>query len=658
MRLLTATVKRNRFEQRNRNRVARKLPEQSEGYLLILSKKTSCSSCYPVKKNIQLFCLKKSRRIVRKDFLFILILIAIGGAVYLQTLDAGFVYDDLVTVEENLFIRDWTNLSRFLSSDYYLRSEEYSFRPLVTLTYFIDYSIWRNNPAGYHLTNLFIHLAAAAGAYLLARRLGAGKWAGRLTALFFLLHPVQSEAVAGISFREDPLAGLFFILSLLTYLRRKRPKEISSHFPPAGKGEILTGSPAMFFSLLFFLLALLAKEMAVTLPLIILTYEITINKKSFRAGLVRSAPFFLIGLLYGLARLSILYQGGSLPAAPAFGDPLTRLFLAWKSLGLCGNLVFFPFPLAVEYPDPLPFFTWSYRLVAAALLTVAFLFAAGAAGRNRPREQFGLIFFFLALLPVLNLIPAARLGADRFLYLPLFGICFWGGEILTPTGHNRLLLRTALPAFLIAALLAAATISQNRFWQNNLVVFRRAVRVSPRSSKAHHGLGNEYFRQAIDAANRNRPRRSHDYLQRAIFQFKEAIDIFRREPLYYNSLGVAYGQLGEFNRARNAFRTSARLNPGDPLVLMNLATLNLRQGDTDQALKRIREYISLVPFDPKGFINLGEIHLTRREIGKAFEAYRQALQKDPGSPMAREGFERCRRLLGNQSPGPAGSRSD
>lgn len=550
-------------------------------------------------------------RASRRHIVHIILLVLTGTAVYWNSLNNGFVYDDLVTVEENLFIRDWRNLGRFFWADYYVRTEEYSFRPLVTLTYFADWAIFGEDPRGYHLTNLILHCLAGLAVYGLGRRICSLPATGFLAALIFLLHPAQAEAVNGISFREDLLCALFFFLSLLACAKT------------GWKGRNDPKWRAL--SLLGFVLALLAKEMAVTLPLVIAAYLLLIQRRH-RHELLRPflAVFFLIAVLYGTARMLILFQPGTLPAAPPFGDPLSRLVLALKSLGLYGRLAFLPVRLTVEYPDPFPPVIWSGYLVLPALLTAAFLLAAGRRGKSRA-GTFGLAFFFITLLPVLNLVPTARLGAERFVYLPLFGFAIWGAETLAGLASGAAGRKIAAPAaVLILLALGAGTVSRNRDWTDNYTLFRRAVEVSPDSSKARHGLGNEYFRLGWTGP--------------AIEEFKAAIAIFDREPLYHNSLGVAYGEEGRFEEALFQFQRSAALNPGDPLVRLNLSTLFLRSGDPGRALEEIDYFIAARPFDPDGFLNRAEILLARDDYPGAIAAFKQALALHPTSLPALTGL--------------------
>ena len=484
-----------------------------------------------------------------RDLPVLLFTFLLAAAVYSPTFANRFVYDDAVTVEENLFIRDWGNAPRIFTADYYVRAEEYSFRPLVTLTYFWDYAFWGINPWGYHLTDLLLHALSAAAVYLLALRLFRRRLPAAAAALLFAVHPALTEAVAGISFREDPLCALFCFLSLLLYLRAEDEASCKRSDPiilsTAEAVERRSSKPCdrscgqkaipqakryyifLVLSVLFFIAALLSKEMAVALPFVLLAHELI--RRPRRPFLLRLLPFFLAAGLYAVLRFQILFQQGTLPTAPEFGDPLARIVLVLKSLGLYLRLAFFPVRLTVEYPDPFPGLIWSGRLVLPALLALAFFLRTLTGGGRE--ERFGAAFFLLSLLPVLNLVPSSRLGAERFFYLPAFGFCLWSAALLFPPGGSSIRARVALLAAVLV-LFSLESASRNREWEDNLILFERAAAVSPDSSKARHGLGNEYFRlRRLPEAER---------------ELRAAIAIFPREPLYHNSLGVVYGELGDY----------------------------------------------------------------------------------------------------------------
>jgi len=555
-----------------------------------------------------------------KNTILLLVVLAAGTAVFSPGLRNGFVYDDLVTIEENLFIRDWGNLQRFFSSDYYIRAEEYSFRPLVTLTYFLDWELWGLKPEGYHLTNLIWHLAVTAALFGLARKIFKDPGPAAIAAGIFSLHPAAAEAVEGISFREDLICAFFVIVGVWAALKAGRD----------GGTRALRKFQAV--ALLFFILALLAKEMAATFPLLAGAILAGDGRESFRRMRSWLVFAFLLAGAYAAARYLVLFQQGALPSVPEFGPPLTRAAIFCKSLGLYGLRAVFPVRLTVEYPDPLPGIAWGGAFAGAAILIPAGLLAAW---RTAPRGEgegarIGLAWFILALLPVLNLLPSPRLGAERFLYLPLAGFALWAGALWS-RGHRikqktaRMTLNLALGGVFLA--LGAGSLLRNSAWADNYALFTDAVAKSPRSSKAHHGLGNELFHRGEAYA--------------AIREFEEALAIFPREPFYYNSLGVAYGELGRYRESRQQFEASRRLNPNDPTVLVNLAVLALRAGELDEAETHIRRYLLDRSFDPQGHLILGEIALAGGNWDKAGNAYREAIRLNPAEVAAREGLGYC-----------------
>src|SRR3989338_6086886 len=209
--------------------------------------------------------------------LSVLLILVISIAIYSNTLKNGFVYDDRFTIVDNIFIKDWKNLPELFSKTYFSRSGEETYRPIVTLTYFLDYSLWGLKPFGYHLTNLFLHSANVVLVYLFALSLfplnkggqGVVRWIAFLTALLFSIHPVQAEAVNAISFREDLLVVLFLLPALLLFLKVSDPSSMDK----------IRWWTFYILSLLLYLLALFSKEMAVILPLLLIGYHLCFGYK-------------------------------------------------------------------------------------------------------------------------------------------------------------------------------------------------------------------------------------------------------------------------------------------------------------------------------------------------------------------------------------------
>lgn len=232
-----------------------------------------------------------------------LFIIFIATVIYTNTLHNGFVYDDKGVILRNEMIKSPSNLSKLFTSEYFALSKEASYRPLVTLTYFIDYAIFGLKPWGYHLTNTLLHALNGGLFYVFVSFLlnkgsvhSQKSGAPFLITLLYVSHPILTEAVNAISFREDLLAFFFYIATLSLYISLKA-KPLSDF-----KSSVL---PTYLLSCLTFSLALFSKEMAITLPLMGFCYEWVYSDKGNRS--LRSIFFNRYNLGYIAIVLAYLY---------------------------------------------------------------------------------------------------------------------------------------------------------------------------------------------------------------------------------------------------------------------------------------------------------------------------------------------------------------
>lgn len=195
----------------------------------------------------------------------------LAGSAYAATLGHGFVWDDRLLVVESRTIQRWTNLPRALVDDFFGDAAEGRgyHRPLVTLSYMLDHALWGLRAPGYHLTNVLLHVASTLLVYLVAPALGAGGSGAFLASAVFGLHPIHTESVAWIAGRTDVIATALLLLSLLLYAR--------------APGRRSRGA------LLAFALALLAKEIALVFPALLLLYESLFDPPAWRERLRRAA---------------------------------------------------------------------------------------------------------------------------------------------------------------------------------------------------------------------------------------------------------------------------------------------------------------------------------------------------------------------------------
>ncbi len=397
------------------------------------------------------------------------LILLISIAIYSNTLKNGFVYDDEFTVVNNTLIKNFSNISKLFTKEYFTTSAEMSYRPVVTFTYFIDYAFYGIKPWGYHLTNvllhamngillyifltLFIHPSQSSSFNLKSFNLQSSIFNLQLLiSLLFATHPVLTEAVNAISFREDGLCFLFFISALILYISLKAQ---------SSKLKATTFNYAL--SYLFYFLALLSKEMAITLPLIIFLYEwiyggkIELHPTSppLQKGRVRVGSLFnpyIIGYIaitcfYLYLRfflfhnpveenISIWSLSERLLTIPYL--LLKYLILLIAPVSLCANYMITP----VQSLISLKFIISLIIIIIIILLMVASLFFNLQSSIFNLQSIFGILFFLLTLLPVYNIIPIANPFAERYLYLPILGFTVVIGLLIAHcslliTHHNK-----------------------------------------------------------------------------------------------------------------------------------------------------------------------------------------------------------------------------
>ncbi len=262
--------------------------------------------------------------------IFILLIVVLGLALYINSLNGEFIRDDIYLVKNNEYIKTISNLPKVFTRSIAAggRDEWNSYRPVQMITFMVDHSIWGLNVKGYHLTNTLLHILAAISIYLLINILYGDRLLSFFASILFVAHPIHTGAVAFISGRADSLAAIFMILTIILYIRYID----------------LNNTRFFILSLLTYTLALLSRENAIILPFILLLYHYAFKKKlEMKLFLSISG----IALLYILARLTLLkpllsnieYQTTLFQRMPGFFVAIT------KYLGL----LLMPFGLHMEY---------------------------------------------------------------------------------------------------------------------------------------------------------------------------------------------------------------------------------------------------------------------------------------------------------------------
>ena len=437
-----------------------------------------------------------------RAFLAPLAFCAVAIVTYAGTFHGDFHYDDSLTILENPHLSDW---------DTFIGHLDHMVRPVLYATLSVDRSLYGLNPVGYHLLNLLLHLGSGLLIYRIVtsavrdERSSVPFW----TALVFLIHPIATETVTYISGRASGLMAFFYLLAFFLYLKASEQPENGTFY-----WLCLSGAVASF------LLSIGSKELAVTLPVILLLWDVLIrrlNGPTFRAAiLLRHSPFWVALLLaaawaWSHPRYTALAEF-SFTIRPLWDHLLSELNTA--AYALC--LFFAPWNQNFDHDLPLIRSLTQWPLPLDLLLLSAVSSGIFFSARRLPLVAFGLSWFFLQLLPT-SLIPRNDLLSERNLSLPAIGLLL---AVVALGSHLiqwllTIVRRPALVRFgssvLATGLIAALcffTYQRNLLYQDRLLLWSDAVRKSPNKARPHNNLGYAYA--------------LHDDWDRAIDEFRTA----------------------------------------------------------------------------------------------------------------------------------------
>lgn len=532
---------------------------------------------------------------------------------YLPTLGFEFVnWDDQACVYENPNIASFNGAFLRYAFTAVVNS---NWHPLTVISYAVDYSIWGLNPLGYHLTNIVFHSAATFLVTLLATQLAlrakggnVAVFAGLFTGLLFGLHPLHVESVAWIAERKDVLSGFFFVLSLLLYLRYTR----------------LTSKAAFVLSIFAFILALLSKPMAITLPLVLLLLDFyPLNRLSnVKRCLLEKAPFFALSGVTGV--LTVWAQRSVEAVAPLDAYPLSvRLFVTVKAYAFYIYKTLLPVGLAPFYPRRMDASLLSFEFIGSLVFLIAITVFAIVMMKKSKAYITAWLFYLITLFPVIGVVQVgSQAAADRYMYIPsisLFAVASFGLAYLIDRLSSRALTVSAAAAVVLCAVIGGLTLKQSAIWKDSVSLWSREVEVYPEDAPiGYNNLGLAY--------------KASGDLEKAVYYYNKALSV---DPFYsdaYNNRGVIFMRAGDYPKAIEDFSTAFRINPMNLEAISNRGAARVNSGDLVNAVEDITKAISLSPenaFFGRNYFNRGLAYKGLRENSKAIEDFSKTIEFEP-----------------------------
>ncbi|MFH1359700.1 MAG: tetratricopeptide repeat protein [Candidatus Omnitrophota bacterium] len=536
---------------------------------------------------------------------------------YGRFLDNQFIWDDYLVLKKNSFVHSWKNFPKLFSPEYItspsqvydvgkkdIGAGELTYRPVSTLTYFIEFSFWQKNPLGYHLTNLFLHILNVLLVFWFVRLLSKERMISFVAALIFALHPVGSEVVYNISFREDLLACFFCLLSFIFYIRLDLKEGLKKTF---------------FYSLsvLFYFLGIFSKEMAITLPILLVVHDIYIALPGGRTQLFQRIKSRYFGyILVTLFYLWVWFFPMARHPEEMITYPCESLFLnILTMIKVFANYVywlFLPFTVHATIPDGAYFvrtvFAWDV-LLSFLVIILSLIYAVQTFKTNRT-ICFGLTWFFIVLLPVSNILPIQNIIAARYLYLPMVGFClvisyFFFGILLKSQFLGRSIYKTTIKSSLIGLMVCYVllTFARGYTWRNDITLWKEIVRFYPQSIRAHKSLAFIYANEG--------------FKDKAIQEYSQAKKLNPNDVEARYALGQLFLFQGILDKAQEEFQAVIERDKKMDIAYNNYCMALYYNQRQDESITCFLKMIEEHPGSAKPYENLGMIY---EKMGKAQEA--------------------------------------
>jgi tetratricopeptide (TPR) repeat protein len=555
--------------------------------------------------------MQKTSRVVDPDLLYILALLAFGLIAYSNSFTAAFQYDDGLHILDNQALVDLTNVSRI----YHYCPERF----LTYLTLAINYEIGKFDPVSYHTFNFFIHYIAALFLYFLFLEIWKTpamqnvdlRFSSRVGALLasgiFLLHPLQTESVTYVIQRAESMAGMFYLATLFFYVKARRAQTRNGLFG---------------YSLLAVLGALgaaFSKEIAVTLPVMIVVFELFFFETSIKGLLQNKLFLFLLvpAVLILVPKLKNLVQNDFF-YDPGPGTTFSReqyILTQFSVLITYLRLFFWPAGQNIDWDYPLATHFFALKTVSSFVLLLLLLVLAYFSYRRLRLLSLGLVGFFVTLAPTSSIIPLRHVIFEHRMYLAVAFLAMacvhlfsFGLDRIRHKSHRAHPMVLFVMVSVLLSLLSGVTHARNQVWLSELSLWRDAVKKSPNKASAHINYGRslnllsnrvtEQGKRAFETASKLSPSSPVPYHNLALYYFQQGdyqqaiildLEALERWPTYKDALyqlGRSYSKVSQWHKARLYLERLVGLAPGSRFIQARLVLLEvyLNMGLRDEAI--------------------------------------------------------------------------
>jgi len=541
----------------------------------------------------------------------IITLLFLGAAIYSNTFFSAFHLDDFQSIVSNPAIRNLWNLGNI-----------WNYWPMRFLTYLslaINYQVNQLDVLGYHIFNLIVHLGSALSVwwlvYLTVSILPENEkkirenanLIGFFAGLIFVAHPIQTQGVTYIVQRAVSLATLFYLLSLSCYIKSRVLPE----------SRLVKGY--YYLSIVAAIMAMFSKEMAITLPFMVLLYEIFFlqEKKSFSWR--KFLPFFstllIIPLVMWLTHSVDFLKMQRVKETVTNISSLQYLLSEPRVLITYIRLLFIPFNQNFDYDYPVAKHLMQGSVLVSLFILILILVAALRLRFRYRLLSFSIFWFFITLLPESSFVPIKDVIFEHRLYLPLAGYSLFISGGIFYLWQNKNIRLIVLVLSILVALYALKAYFRNNVWKDELSLWTDVVLKSPQKDRGYNYRGFAY--------------QANGDIEQALADFNQALKFNPKSPEAYNNRGNVYHVQKQSARALADYSQAIAIDPDDGDYYYNRGNAYQAKGDLDRAIADFSKAIEKKVKYDMVYFNRGTAWKDKGDYNRAIDDYSKAIEINP-----------------------------
>ena len=532
---------------------------------------------------------------------------------------------EFVNFDDGRYVYNNTHVKEGLTTDGFIWAfstiDMHNWHPLTWLSYMLDYELFGLKAGYFHITNLFFHIANTLLLFALLKQLTGAVWRSAFVAACFALHPLHVESVAWIAERKDVLSTFFWMLTILIYIQYARRPNIARFI-------LLT---------LTFCLGLMAKQMLVTLPIVLLLLDYWPLKRfeiqrrgclgfrfsslstSFRRCILEKLFLFIFSIAASATVYVIQETTGLVQSVTRFSLS-ARVSNAFVSYIEYIIKMFYPVRMVIFYPHPGDSLAL-WKVAGAFLLLVGITALCLWRIRKNPYFAVGWLWYVITLIPVIGFVQLwEQAMADRYTYIPSIGIFIivaWGfTELFRKLKYRKVVLSALASASLV--ILSVLTYIQVGYWHNSGSLYSHALDVTKNNYIAHSFIAHWYFEQGD--------------INKSISHHQQALRI---RPFFadeYVNLGAAYLRLGKIDKSIEHSNKALSINPDLYQAYVNLGQAYVVRGNIDKAIEQFNKSLDIKADHADAYRGLGRLFLSQSKFAESIENYQKALELSVDDP--------------------------